>query len=308
MNAAVGRIAARAAASAAVLALGALLSGFGAVRPSPLGVNSLGMADAQVATGVGTTALYANPAGMAQVRLNTLDMGTTREAGRTSLHVTSVDNTSDWGLAAGVGYSYDTDWTQDAPVRSGHDFRAGVAFGFQSDSGRLLFGGTGGYTNFDSIHPGTAGTPVAGESGWSGDLGLAVGMSAARLGVVLRNAFQVDPVSTPRRIATGIGIVTGKFLAEAGGSWGSDANSGAIYRAGAAFQLGDEGVQLRAGWRWHEAGSASGSARGHAVTGGLSWRTTAFSLDGSVAVEDVGRESRVVGGVGLTFVLPYDVQ
>jgi len=268
-----------------------ILCGFGGERPAALGASALGLGDAAVATGAGTTALYSNPAGMAHIRQHTFDLGFLREPTRTSLYTSSVDNTSEWGLAAGVGYSYDSDWTQDIGTRRGHDVRGGSAFGFVSEAGRLLFGASVGY--LDVALPGRD------VAGWSGDLGVAVGVSALRLGAVVRNAWRADKAVTPRRIAAGVGLVTGTFLAEADGSWGMDAHSGAAYRVGGAVQFGEEGVQLRAGYRYVDGD--------HGVTGGVSWRTTQFSLDTGLAVDDPGGVTAVSGSIGLTFVVPYDV-
>ena len=53
-------------------------------------------------------------------------------------------------------------------------------------------------TNFDAIH--------AGITGWTGDAGVAAAFGPLRLGAVYRNAMRVDPIETPRRIATGFGL------------------------------------------------------------------------------------------------------
>ena len=288
-----GRHLARALAAAAAFTL---LTGFGPYRAEGLGANALGVADAVVASGSGTTALYANPAGMSSTRQQVLSGGFVRNPlqGSSALHVASVDSTSDWGLAAGAGYVSDTNWMLDHPQRTGNDLRLGLAAGTASDAGRLQVGVAA--RRVDINHAGH------GITGWTGDAGVAAAFGPLRLGAVYRNAMRVDPIETPRRIATGFGLAGEQILVEVDGSWNVDPGSGPIYRAGAAYQFGvEEGIQVRAGYVWDE-GTPTHFA--HVVNGGLSYRTPRMSVDLSAGVGL--RDPEVIAAIGFVWVMPYD--
>lgn len=264
------------------------------------------MGDAQVATGVGSAALYANPAGMSQVQHGVIEAGFARsgQAGSGAPFVSYVDSTSAWGLAAGVGYAKETGATVDAPQRGGQDLRLGMSAGGQSDAGKLMLGASARYLSSDR-----AGQPAV--SGWTADFGTVVGLQDFRIGAVLRNAMALDARQAPRRIATGVGYVGQQFVVEAGGSWGvgngdsapADAATGQSYRAGGAYQFGQEGLQLRGGYQFDQI--VRGTATHHWVCAGLSWKTTRVGFDFSGAVDAAGDHSAIVSA-SLTFLIPYE--
>ena len=287
----------RSAARAALLATWLLCCGFGPYRPPGAGAFALGQGDAVVATGLGTVALYANPANMAMVKRQTIDVGGARnpEAGTSSLNVGGVDGTSSWGLSAGLGYSYDVNWGVDAPQRQMHDLRLGFAASLDSDVGRLMIGAAGRYMSGSVL---TTGQQI---EGFGTDFGLGASISNFRAGLVLRNAVRVDNVETPRRVAAGIGWVNDHVLIDADAAWGTDAYSGPAYRAGIGFQPGEEGFQVRGGYAFDQ--TVPEAATRHFVSLGVSWRTPSFSVDLSGAM-NVVRVSETIVALGIGFVLP----
>lgn len=293
-----------------------VLVGFGPYRPAGLGSAALGQADAVTAGGTGVQALYANPAAMAQVPQHTIEAGFARngQAGSDTGYLATVDATSGWGLAGGVGVAHDADWTFDAPLRKGTDVRAGLAVGVNNEGGRLMLGATARWLSLDTRAPLVART----VSGWTGDLGVDVAAGNLRLGAVLRNAFTLDAAEAPRRVAFGAGYAVEHALLELDGSWGVQnekaaanlpagvaATTGQVYRAGGSYQFGEEGLQLRAGYAFDQA--QIGHATRHLASAGLGWHTTKVALDASFAM-NVAKPEEFLVALGLTFVVPYDVQ
>lgn len=288
------------------VAVAALLCGFGPYRPPGAGAASLGMADAQVASGIGGAALYANPAGMSQVRTTQIDGGFGRSgvAGSGALSVNAVDSMSAWGIAGGVGYTRELGWTTDRP-RQGHDLRMGLSTGGQGENSHFLIGANARWLSIDRGDRGNV-------SGWTGDVGSIVGLQSLRLGAVLRNALALDAREAPRRVAVGVAVVGSQFVAEAGGDWGvgnrdqpiAGDGSGQSYRAGLAWQFGEEGLQLRGGYHFDQI--VHGDPTRHWVSAGLSWRTArvAFDLGGAV---DAANDHALQMGATLTMLVPYDV-
>lgn len=285
-----------------------LLCGMGPYRPAGLGSASLGMADAVMASGVGGAALYANPASMSQVQHGVIEGGFARSghAGSGTPYATFVDSTSDWGLAAGVGYAGELGWGVDAPKRSGYDVRMGLSAGGQSDSGRLLLGGSARYISVQR-----EGGPLV--EGWTGDFGVLVGMQALRLGAVVHNALQLDPREAPRRVGVAAALVSTQLVAEAGGSWGvanrdpvvAGDGTGQSYRAGLAYMVGAEGLQIRAGYQFDQI--VSGDPTRHWVCAGLSWRTPtlAFDLGGGL---DASNNNDLMVSASVTLLVPAHIE
>ncbi len=283
-------------APAALLATWLLCCGFGPYRPPGVGAFALGQGDAVLATGVGTVALYANPANMAMIKRQTLDTGVSRDpkAGTSSLAIGGVDGTSSWGLSAGLGYSYDVNWGVDSPQRAMHDLRFGLAAAVESDAGRVMIGASGRYMNGDVV---TSGQHL---EGFGTDIGVGAALSNFRAGLVLRNALRVDNAETPRRVAAGLGWVNDHFLVDGDAAWGLDSYSGASYRVGVGVQPGDEGFQARAGYAFDQ--TVPLEATRHFVSLGVSWRTPTFSIDLSGALNVVRPEETLVAlGVGWVF-------
>ena len=281
----------------ALLAIWLLCCGFGPYRPPGAGAFSLGQGDAVVATGVGTVALYANPANMAMVKRQTVDFGGTRnpEAGASSLSAGGVDGTSSWGLTAGLGYSYDVNWGIDAPQRGLHDLRFGLAAAAESDAGRVMVGASGRYMTGDVMKTGQH------LEGFGTDIGVGAALSGFRAGLVLRNAVRVDEVETQRRAAAGIGWINEHVLVDGDAAWGLDSNSGQAYRFGVGVQPGDEGFQVRGGYAYDKTVPLDPTR--HFVSLGVSWRVPTFSLDLSAAM-NVLRPSETIIALGVGFVLP----
>lgn len=287
--------------------------GFGPYRPAGMGSAALGLGDAVTAGGTGVQALYANPAGMAQVPQHTIEAGYAHngQAGADSLYAATVDATSSWGLSGGVGFSHDVNWSTDAARREATDLRGGLAVGVNNDSGRLMLGASARHLSVDVRAP----LGMRNVAGWTGDLGIDIALSGLRLGAALRNGLQLDAAEAPRRVALGVGYVDEHVLVEADGSWGvrNDkplpagvaATTGQAYRLGAGYQFGEEGAQLRAGYTFDEAEVAH--ATRHMVSAGLGWHTTKVAIDASMAL-NVARPSEFVIAAGLTFVVPFDVQ
>lgn len=283
-----------------------LLVGFGPFRPAGLGASSLGMADAVMACGSGVPALYANPSGLAQVPRHTFDGGFVRNplAGASSLHVGSVDATSSWGLSGGVGYSYDVNWGLGAPSRVAHDLRMGLAASLDSEAGRILLGASSRYMNADLL-----GVNARNVSGWTTDFGVTVATGGLRFGAVLYNGLRVSGLEeetavAPRRVGVAAGYAGEHAIAEANGTWGLDTGSGAVYRAGFGYQLGEDGLQLRSGYAYDHAQELLVGK--HLLSAGLSWRTSRVSVDVSGAV-NLAQSQEWLLAMGLTIVVPYDL-
>ncbi len=281
----------------ALLTIWLTCSGFGPYRPPGAGAFALGQGDAVVATGVGSVALYANPANMAMVKRQTFDVGGTRnpQAGTFSLFVGGVDGTSGWGLSAGLGYSYDVNWTLDNPQRGMHDVRFGLAAAAESDAGRVMVGASGRYMTGDVMKTGQH------LEGFGTDLGVGAALSSFRAGLVLRNAVRVDNVETPRRVAAGVGWVNEHVLVDGDAAWGLDSNSGQAYRIGLGVQPGDEGFQVRGGYAFDQTVPLESTR--HFVSLGVSWRTPTFSADLSAAM-NVARVQETIVAFGVGWVLP----
>ncbi len=252
---------------------------------------------------------------MAQVPQQTFEGGFVRNnaAGNSTLYGASVDGTSGWGLAGGIGYAYDTNWGLGAPARQGSDLRGGVALGVNSEAGRVMIGGSIRHLAVDTFAGSTV-TPLTKRSLalWTGDLGIDLALQSVRLGVVLRNGLSPDAAEAPRRIAFGIGYLDPHLLAEADASFGAQnptaaagtsAASGQMYRVGAGYLFGDEGLHLRAGYVFDQ--SEVGHAVRHFVGGGLGWHGARLGLDASVQVNAAQADEWIVG-VGLTWVVPFD--
>ena len=284
--------------TAAWLGACAWLVAFGPYRAEGLGANALGMADAVVASGSGATALYGNPAGMGSIKQQLVESGFVRnpQQGTSALHVASVDSTSSWGLTGGIGYSNNTNWALEHPLRTGSDLRLGVSAGTTSDAGRLQVGVAARRVDINHVDTGHRLT------GWTGDAGVAAAFGPLRLGAVYRNGVRLDATETPRRIATGVALAADQFLIEGDASWNVDPGSGPIYRGGAAYQFGmEEGVQLRGGYIWDDGRPGHFN---HMVTGGLSYRTPRMGIDVSTGVGL--RQPDVLVAVGFVWLMPYD--
>jgi hypothetical protein len=208
-----------------------------------------------------------------------------------ALHAGVVDASSAWGLAAGIAYTRDLDWTFDPALRQGQNVRGGLALGINNEAGRLAVGASARWLSLDV--PGPSGSRHL--SGWTGDVGVAAAIRQARLGATLRHVVSPDAAETPRRVAVAIGWTETSFLVEANASWGlkqpepaagTVAATGPVYRGGIGYQVGGEGLQIRAGF----AHDASRVARPpwEMVCAGLGWHTTSWALDASVSADAKG--------------------
>jgi hypothetical protein len=291
-----------------LLATAPWLTAFGPYRSATLGAASLGMADAQVATAVGVAALVANPANMAANQQQVLEFGAGRDSrgGHDGLHVGVVDASSSWGIAAGVAYQRDVDWTHTPGLRTGNDLRFGLALGGINEVGRLTIGASARWLTLD--------VPGAGKSrwlgGWTGDVGVAASIHRFRLGGVVRHVLSPDAAETPRRLAFGIGWADSHLLANVEASLGlrnptplagTRAADGLAVRAGAAYQIGDEGLQLRAGFAHDD--SLDGVPALAQICAGLGWHTTTWAIDGSVGA-DVAGSGQWLAAVSLSWLMP----
>lgn len=286
----------------------AALCGFGPYRPAGLGAAALGMGDAVVAAGVGGAALYANPAAMSQVQHGVIEGGFARagHAGAGAPYASFVDSTSAWGLAAGVGYAGELGWSVDGPRQRGHDVRLGLSTGGQSDNGRLLLGGAARYLSMQRD-----GGPQV--EGWTADFGVLVGMQSLRLGAVVHNALQLDPRQAPRRVGVAASLVTAQLIAEVGGSWGvgnrepevSGDATGQSYRAGLAYMVGTEGLQLRAGYQFDQIVRSDPTR--HWACAGLAWRTPTLSFDLGAAL-DAANDNDLAVSASVTFLVPAQTE
>jgi predicted porin len=146
-------------------------------------------------------------------------------------------------------------------------------------------------------------------------VGVDLAAGPLRLGAALRNALQLDAAEAPRRVAVGAGYAAEHVLIELDGSWGVQndtaklptgvaATSGQVYRMGAGYQFGEEGLQVRGGYAFDQA--ELGHAARHLASTGLGWHTTKVAIDASFAINVAAPEEFLLA-VGLTFIVPYDL-
>ncbi len=278
-----------------------LLVGFGRYRPANLLPLSLGMGDATVAAGAGTAALFTNPAGMAQRRQQSIEVGGGWN-GRNNTgsgFFSSTDSQTSPGLAAGICYGYESGELPGGIERSMHDTRFGLAAGTQSDAGSLSIGVSGRWLSFEY-----GGTTARDVSDWTGDVGLTTSLGQiVRLGAVWRNVFEIDTEETPRRIATGVAVALGPVVVETDGSWGLGARvlTGPIYRAGIAAVFAEK-LGLRGGYVYNNADPAVAGI--HQITAGFGLSIDHVTFDVGAALEPAHPSDFTVIG-SLTWYVPY---
>lgn len=277
-----------------------LLSGFGPYRPGAISPVSLGMGDATVAAGAGTTALGTNPAGLSQVPQHTFESGVTHNPihDRTSLFLATADGSSPAGISAGMSYDWETETKIDGIKRSGSDMRVGFAAGLGGQATRLFLGGTLRRLSLSYVDKDDQKRSIA---GWTGDAGAILALTQTlRIGVVYRNIINLDDVETPARLASGVAIYVSPVLLSGEGSWSFE-GEGTAWRAGGAVQIGDS-LQVRAGWSRDASLRLDRPLR--RIHAGLGWRYGGIGIDVGGAM-DLDNTKSVLFAATLTFFLPY---
>lgn len=261
-----------------------------------------GMGGAGIAGALGTGALFTNPAAMAVQPGQNVELGFSRDRlpGRTGFWAGSVDGNRG-GIAGGTVYSYETGKSAAGRTRVGTDWRSGIALGAASDTASIVLGGTLRRLSMDV----GAGAGEAKESyaGWTGDVGLLVGLGQhLRFGAVWRDVVDVGSsvaarVETRSRLGGGLSVNVGPVLAAADAIWPLDGGDPA-WHAGMAVTLGSV-VQLRGGWRMDPVSVAR-----HLIAGGMALRIESYGLDVGFDIDPQTPE-RFRVAVSLVFGIPY---
>ncbi len=261
-----------------------------------------GMGGAGIAGALGTGALFTNPAAMAAQPGQNIEIGFShdRRPGRTGFWAGSVDGNRG-GIAGGTVYSYETGKLGDGRTRVGTDWRSGIALGGASDSASVVLGGTLRRLSMD-VGAG-AGESKESYAGWTGDVGLLVGVGQnLRLGAVWRDVVDVGSSAAARqetrsRVGGGLSVNVGPVLVAGDAIWPLDGGEPA-WHAGAAATIASV-VQLRGGWRM----DPSATAR-HLIAAGLALRIDSYGLDVGFDI-DPQLPERFRVAVSLVFGIPY---
>ena len=192
--------------------------------PPGSGADALGMGDATIASGVGHSALYLTPAGMAQIRIYQLTLTGNHgsSAGEWTPGVSIVDSSTNEFLTAGIGYGVTTaDFLpSDGTVaetsnlltgeRLHHRLRGGIATGYRTQSFGIFLGSSIGWTNVELSEDDVRDYVTV-------DVGTIVALAnnIVRLGVVGRNLVPHDAIADlPTQVAMGASVMYGSFLTE----------------------------------------------------------------------------------------------
>lgn len=194
------------------------------ITPVGTGADALGMGDATTASGVGHSALYLNPAGMAQVRIYQLTLAGSHGAqeGEWTPTISIVDSSTNEFLTAGVGYSAasadalrsDGSLSETSLLASGdrlsHHLRGGVATGYRTQSFGLYLGTSVGWTNLEISESDVRDYVTV-------DVGTIVALAnnIVRIAVVGRNLVPHDAIADlPTQVAMGASVMYANFLSE----------------------------------------------------------------------------------------------
>jgi hypothetical protein len=220
---------------------------------------AVGMGDALNAIGVGTPALYMNPANMALARVYHLEAfgAYSPEALRDTVGLSIVDSViNEQHIAGGLGGTWN-EMDPDALHRVWTDVRAAAAFPLGD---AVAIGVAGRYLHVDQ-HTGVGplGPSTASDGTSSGavfnqltfDVGATVALGDFRIGAVGHNLTNPSTALAPTTAALGLGYTNGVFSIEGDGlldftTFGS--TTGRIMGGAEAF-LGGHYV-LRLGWRY----------------------------------------------------------
>lgn len=251
-----------------------------AAREPGASAQALGMADAVRSAGVGPTALFFNPAGMARAMMYSIETGYDYDnllEGH-AFHVAVVDSKMNEYVAAGLSYSYLFAEKGDFG-KEGHTVRFALASGYRSPTLSALLGAGLRWSKFNRKFP------VDDFEGVSADVGAILDIfQTVQLGVVGHNVVKVDDQSE-MPIGLGLGIsfnYSGLVLAfDTVIDFGTLEDATPIYSVGAEyFLLGL--LAVRAGFEIDQV------ADDKSVTFGLGYVSQFWGIDVSskISVED----------------------
>jgi hypothetical protein len=220
---------------------------------------AVGMGDALNAIGVGTPALYMNPANMAMARVYHLEAfgAYSPEAQRDTFGLSIVDSVINaQHVAGGLGGTWN-EMDPDGLHRIWTDVRAAVAFPLGD---YVALGVAGRYLHVDQhTAVGPLGPSTASDGTSSGavfnqltfDVGATVALGDFRIGAVGHNLTNPSTALAPTTAALGLGYASGIFALEADGlldftTWGSTTER--VMGGGELFLGGH--YALRLGWRY----------------------------------------------------------
>lgn len=171
---------------------------------------ALGLGDAVRASGVGTSALFFNPAGMSRAAQYAVEAGyafTNDLSGHTFV-ISAIDSATNDAFALGLSYSYVSSMLSGRD-RDGHNFRGGASTGYRG-SGWAIFGGVG--IRYASMQHGAADSSKNGESDDPEFVTLDAGVvleitDYIRIGVVGQNLIDTVAIyEAPRLIGVGAAL------------------------------------------------------------------------------------------------------
>ncbi len=254
-----------------VLLVAVLLALPASAREEGANSASLGVGDAVRSSGVGTTALYFNPAGMHQFLQYAVETGYQFIAPLEGHAFTAsmVDSATNRALAAGISYTYITgnELLTDLS-RSGHMIRGGLASGWHGKNLSVHAGAGIRYLSLD-IDGGSA-------TGFTMDVGaLLVVNGMFRLGIVGHNLIETQLEETPRRMGIGTSLLYYSLLVSFDAIMDFESNAEQTeveYNAGLEYAISGT-IPLRVGYRHNE------YLDQRYVTGGIGYVSKVVAVD-----------------------------
>ncbi len=246
---------------------------------SPQTARSMAMGGGLYGGATSTTAIYANPAGMALSHVYHIDASGLYDgaANRWSAGGAIVDSSR--AIAAGLAYNY-SGFSDTPNGRHTHDARLALAMPVAD---WMAIGVTARYMDISGTTT-SNGVPGQSFSGFTLDAGVAIKpWRFIQLGVTGMSLTNPDTSVTPLSVATGVAVMpidTLTFTADAIWDLHSWANPQGRFSGGVEFLAGQ--VPLRAGYAYDE-------GRGtQVITGGLGWIDQAFSVEAAIRQEVSG--------------------
>ncbi len=256
---------------ATVPAIGSAQAALSQSIGQPTTPRSLGMADALTGGGISTTAMFANPAGIALGRVFHTE-GWWAYANNLGRHVAGVAATdSTTPVAGGVGFTY-TYTGLEAEQNNHYDLRTGIAMQFAD---LIAVGLNLKYIRVDYAEGLTL--PHGSLNDFSLDAGAMFNYDRFFVGVTGTNLTNLDHPMAPLTLVTGGGLSIGpaRFEFDATFDWSSYDEEQALgmkYAVGGEVLIADAFV-LRAGYSYEDAPDV------HAVAAGVGYVSSAVALD-----------------------------
>jgi len=267
-------------------------------REDGASVRALGMGDAVQASGIGTSGLFFNPAGMALMMQYVIETGYSYTNSITGhvFNVSVVDSSTNPSMAAGFAYSYVNSEIPggSSPIeRNGHLFRGALATGFRDKTFSLYVGGGLKYLSLDRGE-------AKGVSAATFDAGAVVGVNDQFfIGVAGQNLVDINKEEAPRLLSAGASFryetLTGSFGAII--DFDSDVETAAQYMFGLEFIAMDT-IAVRAGFQMDRVGQDE-----NRVTAGIGYISRYVGFDVGY-MQDIKTAENYLIASAIKFFLP----